>query len=147
MQGACQSAYSDLVYYPRWFCEFLIMIFSLIALRDAAHCPIRNGDFSPACGSSTAPRGWHGLVSVWARFRLGSCLATKPPAVVRDWDGPIFPRVAHRLNRLGGWSPLAGDEERARPRLPFSARPRGIALPRNRPQAGSYLRRPAFCST
>lgn len=40
LQGACQMAYSDLVFYPRWFCAFLIKILSLIALRDAAHRPI-----------------------------------------------------------------------------------------------------------
>ena len=52
---------------------------------------------------------------------------------------PASGLLPDRLNRLGGRSPLAGDGERARPRLRFSAQPEEIALTLNRPQAGSYL--------
>ena len=53
-------------------------------------------------------------------------------------DSPILGGWNIGYTRLGGRSPLAGDRERARPRVSFEAA-RPVALPRNRPQAGSYL--------
>ena len=73
-----------------------------------------------------------------ARLGLGSCLSTKPPAMVPGRDSPILGRWNIGYPRLGGRSPLTGDRDTSRPPLPFEAA-RPVAPPRNRPQAGSYL--------